>query len=93
MPELLLPTPKHNYKALPDRAAFCTAKGPRPARRKTDRKPSEIPFNTGEGLRAAYYVQDDAASYSSFKEHVHQIDLLFPAVAARRRARRPRCWP
>jgi hypothetical protein len=23
-------------------------------------------------------VQDDAASYSSFKEHVHQIDLLFP---------------
>ncbi len=51
---------------------------PRPARRKTDRKPSDIPFNTGEGLRAAYYVQDDAASYSSLKEHVHQIDLLFP---------------
>jgi peptidoglycan-N-acetylglucosamine deacetylase len=29
-------------------------------------------------LRAAYYVQDDAASYSSLKEHVHQIDMLFP---------------
>ena len=29
-------------------------------------------------MRAAYYVQDDAASYSSFKEHVHQIDMLFP---------------
>ena len=42
------------------------------------RKPSEIPFNTGEGLRAAYYAPDDAASYSSFKEHVHQIDMLFP---------------
>ena len=28
-------------------------------------------------MRAAYYVQDDAASYSSFKEHVHQIDILF----------------
>ena len=54
------------------------AKSQRPARRKTARKPSEIPFNTGEGLRAAYYVQDDAASYSSFKEHVHQIDMLFP---------------
>jgi cellulose synthase/poly-beta-1,6-N-acetylglucosamine synthase-like glycosyltransferase/peptidoglycan/xylan/chitin deacetylase (PgdA/CDA1 family)/spore germination protein YaaH len=78
LPELLLPSPKHNYKALPDRAPLLrSAKGPRPARRKTDRKPSEIPFNTGEGLRAAYYVQDDAASYSSFKEHVHQIDLLF----------------
>jgi cellulose synthase/poly-beta-1,6-N-acetylglucosamine synthase-like glycosyltransferase/peptidoglycan/xylan/chitin deacetylase (PgdA/CDA1 family)/spore germination protein YaaH len=75
LPELLLATPRHNYKALPERVP---AKGPRPARRKTDRKPSEIPFNTGEGLRAAYYVPSDPASYSSFKEHVHQIDLLFP---------------
>jgi cellulose synthase/poly-beta-1,6-N-acetylglucosamine synthase-like glycosyltransferase/peptidoglycan/xylan/chitin deacetylase (PgdA/CDA1 family)/spore germination protein YaaH len=75
LPELLLATPRHNYKALPERAQV---KGPRPARRKTDRKPSEIPFNTGEGLRAAYYVPYDPASYSSFKEHVRQIDLLFP---------------
>jgi cellulose synthase/poly-beta-1,6-N-acetylglucosamine synthase-like glycosyltransferase/peptidoglycan/xylan/chitin deacetylase (PgdA/CDA1 family)/spore germination protein YaaH len=79
LPELLLPSLKHNYKALPDRSpALRASKGPRPARRKSERKPSDIPFNTGEGLRAAYYVQDDAASYSSFKEHVHQIDLLFP---------------
>jgi peptidoglycan-N-acetylglucosamine deacetylase len=79
LPELLLPVPKHNYKALPDRTTILRgAKGQRPARRKTERKPSEIPLNSGEGLRAAYYVQDDAASYSSFKEHVHQIDLLFP---------------
>jgi cellulose synthase/poly-beta-1,6-N-acetylglucosamine synthase-like glycosyltransferase/peptidoglycan/xylan/chitin deacetylase (PgdA/CDA1 family)/spore germination protein YaaH len=75
LPELLLATPKHNYKALPERIPL---KGPRPARRKTARKPSEIPFNTGEGLRAAYFVPYDPASYSSFKEHVHQIDLLFP---------------
>jgi cellulose synthase/poly-beta-1,6-N-acetylglucosamine synthase-like glycosyltransferase/peptidoglycan/xylan/chitin deacetylase (PgdA/CDA1 family)/spore germination protein YaaH len=75
LPELLLPVPKHNYKALPD---VHPARTQRPARRKTDRKPSDIPFNTGEGLRAAYYVQDDAASYSSLKEHIHQIDLLFP---------------
>jgi cellulose synthase/poly-beta-1,6-N-acetylglucosamine synthase-like glycosyltransferase/peptidoglycan/xylan/chitin deacetylase (PgdA/CDA1 family)/spore germination protein YaaH len=79
LPELLLPVPKHNYKALPDRTTILRgAKGQRPARRKTERKPSEITLNSGEGLRAAYYVQDDAASYSSFKEHVHQIDLLFP---------------
>jgi spore germination protein YaaH len=75
LPELLLPVPKHNYKALPD---IHPAHIPRPARRKTDRKPSDIPFNTGEGLRAAYYIPDDAASYSSLKEHIHQIDLLFP---------------
>src|ERR1035437_154519 len=79
LPELLLPTPRHNYKALPDRSPLLHGqKNQRPARRKTGRKPSEIPFNPGEGVRAAYYVQDDAASYSSFKEHVHQIDLLFP---------------
>jgi cellulose synthase/poly-beta-1,6-N-acetylglucosamine synthase-like glycosyltransferase/spore germination protein YaaH/peptidoglycan/xylan/chitin deacetylase (PgdA/CDA1 family) len=78
LPELLLPLPKHNYKALSDPSTLHNGKNQRPARRKTARKPSEIPLNTGEGLRAAYYVQDDAASYSSLKEHVHQIDLLFP---------------
>ena len=35
-------------------------------------------LNSGEGLRAAYYVEDDPASYSSLKQHIHQIDLLFP---------------
>ncbi len=78
LPELLLPIPKHNYKALPDTSTLRSGKNQRPARRKTERKPSQIPLNTGEGLRAAYYVQDDAASYSSLKEHVHQIDMLFP---------------
>jgi cellulose synthase/poly-beta-1,6-N-acetylglucosamine synthase-like glycosyltransferase/peptidoglycan/xylan/chitin deacetylase (PgdA/CDA1 family)/spore germination protein YaaH len=75
LPKLMLPTPRHNYKALPERTVI---KGQRPARRKSSRKPSEIPFNTGEGLRAAFYVPDDPASYSSLKQHIHQIDLLFP---------------
>ena len=79
LPELFLPTLRHNYKALPERALLPHgAKAPRPARRKTTRKPSEIPFNTGEGLRAAYFVPDDPTSYSSFKGHLHQIDMLFP---------------
>jgi cellulose synthase/poly-beta-1,6-N-acetylglucosamine synthase-like glycosyltransferase/peptidoglycan/xylan/chitin deacetylase (PgdA/CDA1 family)/spore germination protein YaaH len=79
LPELLLPVPKHNYRALPEKqAALRGAKPTKPARRKTDRKASDIPFNTGEGVRAAYYVDYDAASYASFKEHVHQIDMLFP---------------
>ncbi|MGD0731210.1 MAG: glycosyltransferase [Terracidiphilus sp.] len=78
LPELLLPVPKHNYKALNDRTPLLRGAKARPARRKTGRKPSDIPFNTGEGLRAAYYVTDDAASYSSLKQHVHQLDLLFP---------------
>ena len=80
LPELFLPTPKHNYRALPDREIDLrnTGKGVRPARRRTERKPSDIPLNAGEGLRAAYYAQDDAGSFSSLKEHIHQIDLLFP---------------
>ena len=79
LPELLLPIPKHNYKALRDRPISAhSIKGHRPARRKTGLKPSEIPLNSGEGLRAAYYAPDDATSYSSLKAHVHQIDMLFP---------------
>ena len=86
LPELLLPTPEAQLQGVckTGRQPARGQQAGRPARRKTDRKPSEIPFNTGEGLRAAYYVPYDAASYSSLKEHVHQIDLLFPAVAARR---------
>jgi peptidoglycan-N-acetylglucosamine deacetylase len=81
LPDLLLPSPKHDYKALRDRQSDllrAERAKEKPARRKSNRKASDVPFNTGEGIRAAYYVEDDAASYSSFKEHVHQIDILFP---------------
>jgi peptidoglycan-N-acetylglucosamine deacetylase len=64
LPELLLPTPRHNFKALPE-PVLRNGKNARPARRKTTRKPSEIPFNSGEGLRAAYYVQDAPATRRS----------------------------
>ncbi len=80
LPELLLPSPQHNYKALRDRTAESRAiHATHATHRKSTRKPSEIPLNSDEGLRAAFYVPYDPTSYSSFKEHVHQIDLLFPA--------------
>ncbi|HEX4031773.1 MAG TPA: glycosyltransferase [Terracidiphilus sp.] len=79
LPELLLPVPRHNFRALPDRSLTArTAKAGKLARRKTNRKPSDIELNSGEGLRAAYYVPYDEASFSSLKQHVQQIDLLFP---------------
>jgi peptidoglycan-N-acetylglucosamine deacetylase len=79
LPELLLPNQRHTYRGLQNRnQANHLGKPLHPSRRKSNRKPSEIPFNSDEGLRAAYYVPDDAASYASFKEHVQQIDLLFP---------------
>jgi len=78
LPELLLSTQKRNYSPLQLAPSRNTGKTHRSAHRKTDKKPSEIELNSGEGLRAAYYVEDDPASYSSLKQHVRQIDLLFP---------------
>ncbi len=80
LPELLLDTPKRNYRALampPVPTVGPSVKLHRSAHRRTDLKPSDVPLNSGEGLRAAYYVEWDPASYSSFKQHVKQIDLLF----------------
>ncbi|MGI4980170.1 MAG: polysaccharide deacetylase family protein [Janthinobacterium lividum] len=79
LPQLLLEQPKRNFRALnnppvPDEKA----RKVRSAHRRTDRKPSDVPLNADEGLRAAYYVEWDPASYSSLKQHVKQIDLLFP---------------
>ncbi|HEX4155052.1 MAG TPA: polysaccharide deacetylase family protein [Acidobacteriaceae bacterium] len=50
----------------------------RSAHRKTDLKPSDVVLNTTEGLRAAFYTDVDPASYASLKQHIKQIDLLFP---------------
>ena len=79
LPELLLPFPG-TITGRSSIARPCCASRRRWLRRaaRRARKPSDIQLNTGEGLRAAYYVPDDATSYSSFKEHVHQIDMLFP---------------
>jgi len=78
LPELLLKSPKRNISALKLDTAKPDQKLRHASHRKTDRKPSEIPLNSGEGLRAAFYVENDPASYSSLKQHIHQIDLLFP---------------
>ncbi len=80
LPDLLLPQQKRNYKAVKGRQ---TAESRRAAlraarRRTTNRKASEVPLNTGEGLRATFYTDDNPASYSSLKQHIHQIDMLFP---------------
>src|SRR6201994_72663 len=48
------------------------------AHRKSDLKPSDVVLNTNEGLRAAFYTDVDPASYASLKQHIKEIDLLFP---------------
>lgn len=78
LPELLLEPAKHNYRAQKAPVAGeDKAKKVRSAHRRTDRAASEIPLNTDEGLRAAFYVEWDPASYSSLKAHVKQLDLVF----------------
>jgi cellulose synthase/poly-beta-1,6-N-acetylglucosamine synthase-like glycosyltransferase/peptidoglycan/xylan/chitin deacetylase (PgdA/CDA1 family)/spore germination protein YaaH len=80
LPELLLQNPKRNFRTANTPVAPLRKgeKLHRSAHRRSNLKPSDVPLNQGEGLRAAYYVEDDPASYSSLKEHIRQIDLLFP---------------
>src|SRR5215468_7225116 len=75
LPELMLAQQKRNYRTLTQQK---NQKLKRSAHRKTDIKPADVPLNSGEGLRAAYYVEDDPASFSSLRQHISQIDLLFP---------------
>ena len=81
LPELRLTSQARNYRAFTDPPKPVLKPGLKAARnahRKTEIKPSDVPLNSGEGLRAAYYVDYDPASYSSLKQHIKQIDLLFP---------------
>src|SRR5260221_8087531 len=81
LPSLLLPEPNRGYRAMKDKE-----KGPpRVTAKKVPTKPKakEPAANvqvgtTGEGLRAAFYVEWDAGSFSSLKDYYPQIDVVFP---------------
>ena len=79
LPELFFNTPRHTYTPASSYSANQSkATHRRSTRRKNGLKASDITLNSGQGVRAAYYVEDDPASYSSLKQHIHQIDMLFP---------------
>ncbi len=77
VPGVALPQVKKPYHALKDNQK---RKPPRPAttHRKTRKPASQVVLNADEGIRGAFYVQWDAASFASLKEYYPQIDLLFP---------------
>ncbi len=77
LPSLLLPQPARPYRGLKEKE-HRHAKARAVRRRTTTRKGSQVPLNSVEGIRAAYYVQWDAASFASLKEYYQQIDLLYP---------------
>jgi cellulose synthase/poly-beta-1,6-N-acetylglucosamine synthase-like glycosyltransferase/peptidoglycan/xylan/chitin deacetylase (PgdA/CDA1 family)/spore germination protein YaaH len=76
IPAVLLAEQKKNYRALK------LNEHKKPQRKSTHRKTripaSEVVLNSGEGIRGAFYVTWDAASYSELREYIHQIDFVFP---------------
>lgn len=83
LPELLLPTQKKPYHALKESEKQKAKEhrrlmAARHSHRKTKSAPSLVKLNAEEGIRAAFYVTWDAASFSSLREYARQIDLLFP---------------
>ena len=83
LPKLLLPFEKRPYHALKEtEREKAREKRKQLAARRTHRRtnlaPSNVELNSDEGIRAAFYVPWDAASFSSLREYAHQIDLLYP---------------
>ena len=69
LPKLLLQYQKHPYHALKEtekeKAIEKRKQQVRRSHRKTNVAPSQIELNTDEGIRGAFYVPWDAASFSS----------------------------
>ena len=82
LPDLLLPAQKRPYRALKEKEKEKAKERRRLAyvrgHRKSRAAPSQVKLNAEEGIRAAFYVPYDAASFSSLRAYARQIDLLFP---------------
>src|SRR6266849_4181995 len=77
LPHILLPEQKRSLRTLKEREHRRPTKA-KNTHRKTQAAPSQVVLNADEGIRAAYYVTWDAASFVSLKEYYPQIDILFP---------------
>ncbi len=83
LPDLLLAPQKRPYRALKEKEREKAKERRKLAylhrsHRKSGSAPSQVKLNQEEGIRAAFYVPYDAASFSSLREYARQIDLLFP---------------
>jgi len=82
LPELLFSPQKRAFKALKEnekeKARDRQKKLANRSHRKSKLPASEVKLNQEEGIRAAFYVPWDAASFSSLRDFAHQIDLLYP---------------
>src|ERR1700734_1335967 len=82
LPELLFSPQKRAFRALKenerDKARDRLKKLANRSHRKSKLPASEVKLNQEEGIRAAFYVPWDAASFSSLRDFARQIDLLYP---------------
>jgi len=82
LPELLFSPQKRAFKALKEnereKARDRLKKAAVRSHRKSKLPASEVKLNQEEGIRAAFYVPWDAASFSSLRDFARQIDLLYP---------------
>jgi cellulose synthase/poly-beta-1,6-N-acetylglucosamine synthase-like glycosyltransferase/spore germination protein YaaH/peptidoglycan/xylan/chitin deacetylase (PgdA/CDA1 family) len=82
LPELLFFPQKRAFKALKenekDRARDRAKKAAARSHRRSKLAASQVTLNQKEGIRAAFYVPWDAASFSSLRSFARQIDLLYP---------------
>ena len=82
LPELLFSPQKRQFKALKEnekeKARDRLKKLAGHSHRKSKLAASQVKLNQQEGIRAAFYVSWDAASFSSLREYARQIDMLYP---------------
>jgi cellulose synthase/poly-beta-1,6-N-acetylglucosamine synthase-like glycosyltransferase/peptidoglycan/xylan/chitin deacetylase (PgdA/CDA1 family)/spore germination protein YaaH len=77
VPGVSLPEVKKPYHALKESQKTKKVSGPN-QHRATKKPATQVTLNSQEGIRGAFYVQWDAASFSSLRDYYQQIDLLFP---------------
>ncbi|MGC1374400.1 MAG: polysaccharide deacetylase family protein, partial [Candidatus Sulfotelmatobacter sp.] len=82
LPELFFSPQKRAFKALKEnekeKYREHLKKVASRSHRRSKLAASEVKLNQEEGIRAAFYVPWDAASFSSLREYARQIDLLYP---------------
>ena len=82
LPELLFSPQKRAFHALKEnekeKARERQKKAAARSHRKSKVAASQVKLNQEEGIRAAFYVPWDAASFSSLRDYARQLDILYP---------------
>ncbi len=82
LPELLFSPQRRAFRALKEsekqKARDRQKKIAARSHRKSKLAASQVKLNQEEGIRAAFYVPWDAASFSSLRDFARQIDILYP---------------